>query len=75
MRNVSLVASGSRQNLDGWRRLAHELAPALKTIRVKSNPRAIGFLTLSLVLLAISVTHLLMHQEEMLQAVNEMFAY
>ena len=39
MRNVSLASSGSRQNLDGWRRLARELATALRPVRVKPNPR------------------------------------
>ena len=43
MRNVSLVASGGRQNLDGWRRLARELGRSLSSMRVKANPRAVGF--------------------------------
>ena len=51
MRNVSLVSSGGRQNIDGWRRLARELRRSLRTMRVKSNPRAIGLLLVSLVLL------------------------
>jgi hypothetical protein len=75
MRNVSLVSSGSRQNIDGWRRLARELAPALRATRVKQNPRAIGFLIVSLALLAISLTQLLNHQDAMLQAMNEVFSY
>ena len=75
MRNVSIVSSGSRQNIDGWRRLARELAPALRSTRVKTNPRAIGFLIVSLVLLAVSVTQLLSRPEAMLQAMNEVFAY
>jgi hypothetical protein len=75
MRNVSLVSSGSRQNLDGWRRLSRELAPALRTIRVKSNPRAVGFLIVSMALLAISIAHLLMHQDAMWEAINEVFAF
>lgn len=75
MRNVSIVSSGSRQNIDGWRRLSRELAPALRTTRVKSNPRAMGFLIVSLVLLAVSVTQLLSRPEAMLQAMNEVFAY
>jgi hypothetical protein len=75
MRNVSLVSSGSRQNIDGWRRLARELAPALRTIRVKSNPRAVGFLAVSLALLAICVTQLLNRPDALMQAMNEVFAY
>ncbi len=75
MRNVSLVASGSRQNIDGWRRLARELRRTLAPVRVKSNPRAIGLLVVSMALLALSVTHMLMHQRELMQAMNEVFAY
>lgn len=75
MRNVSLVASGGRQNLDGWRRLAAELGPPLRSMRVKSNPRALGFLTVALAMLTLCVTHLLLHQEAVMQAMNEVFAY
>ncbi len=75
MRNVSLVASGGRQNLDGWRRLARELGHSLATLRVKPNPRAVGLLVGSLALLAICITHLLMHPAAFAQAMNEVFAY
>jgi hypothetical protein len=75
MRNVSLVSSGGRQNIDGWRRLARELRQALATVRVKSNPRAIGLLAVSLALLALSVTQMLSHPEELVQAMREVFAY
>lgn len=75
MRNVSLVSSGGQQNIDGWRRLAQELRRALVPLRVKSNPRAIGLLVVSLALLALSVTQMTANQEELMQAVNEVFAY
>ncbi len=42
---------------------------------MKSNPRAIGFLAVSLALLTISVAHLLNHQDALVQAMNEVFAY
>jgi hypothetical protein len=75
MRNVSLVASGGRQNLDGWRRLSRELGKSLSAMRVKSNPRAAGLLGVSLALIAICVTHLLVHPAELVQAMNDVFAY
>ncbi len=75
MRNMSLVSSGGRQNIDGWQRLARELQRLLAPIRVKSNPRAIGLLIVSLALLAGSVTYMLSRPEELLQAMNEVFAY
>jgi hypothetical protein len=75
MRNVSLVASGGRQNLDGWRRLARELGRSLKSVRVKPNPRSVSLCLLSALLLAICMTHLLLHQTELQQAMNDVFAY
>jgi hypothetical protein len=75
MRNVSLVSSGGRQNIDGWRRLAQELRRALAPMRVKSNPRAIGLLIVSLALLALSVTQMGANQDGLMQAVNEVFAF
>ena len=75
MRNASLVSSGSRQNIDGWRRVARELSRSLAAIRVKPNPRAIGLAVVSLALLAGSVTYMLSRPDELLQAMNEVFAY
>jgi hypothetical protein len=75
MRNVSLASSGSRQNIDGWRRLARELSRSLAPMRVKRNPRAIGLLIVSLALLAVSVTQLVKHPVETAQAMSEVFAY
>ena len=75
MRNVTLASSGSRQNLDGWRRLARELSTALGSIRVKSNPRAISLLLVSLLLLALSITQMWSHPAELTQAMREVFAY
>jgi hypothetical protein len=75
MRNVTLASSGGRQSIDGWRRLAREMAPALRKTRVRSNPRAIGFLVLSLTLLAVGVANLLNHPDALVPAINELLAY
>jgi hypothetical protein len=75
MRNVSLVASGGRQNLDGWRRLSRELGRSLASMRVKANPRAVGFLIVSLALIALCMADLLMRPAQLIQAMNEVFAY
>jgi len=75
MRNVSLSSSGSRQNLDGWRELARELATTLKPVRVKPNPRGVGFLLVALLLLAGSLTSLVNHPQELAYAVEEVFAF
>lgn len=75
MRNVSLVASGSRQNLDGWRHLARELVTSLRPVRVKPNPRGVGFLLVALLLMAAGLTNLVNHPQELAYAVEQVFAY
>ncbi len=75
MRNVSLVASGGRQNLDGWRRLALELGRALSPMRVKTNPRAVGFLAVSITMFAICFAFLFLRQAEVVRAMQEIFAF
>jgi hypothetical protein len=75
MRNVALVSSGSRQNIDGWRRLARELRRSLAAVKGRANPRAIGLAAVSLALLGISVTYMLSQPQELVQAMNEVLAY
>ena len=75
MRNVSLASSGSRQNLDGWRELARALSSALKPVRVKPNPRGVGFLLLAVLLMGGSLMSLVNHPKELAYAVQEVFAY
>lgn len=75
MRNVSLASSGSRQNLDGWRELSRALATALKPVRVKPNPRGVGFLLLAVLLMSGSLMSLVNHPKELAYAVQEVFAY
>lgn len=75
MRNVSLVASGGRQNLDGWRRLSHEVGRSLAAVRVKPNPRAAGLLAISIALLVICMTQLLIHPADVITAMHEVFAF
>ena len=75
MRNVSLVSSGGRQDIDGWRRLARELVRSLRPIRVKPNPRAVGLLLVALVLISVSVIQMLNRPVELASAVSEVFAY
>ena len=75
MRNVSLASSGSRQNLDGWRELSRALATSLKPVRVKPNPRGVGFLLLAVLLMSGSLMSLVNHPKELAYAVEEVFAY
>jgi hypothetical protein len=75
MRNVSLVASGNRQNLDGWRQLARELMTALRPVRVKPNPRGVGLLLVAILLMTGSLASLVSHPKELAYGVKEVFAF
>jgi len=75
MRNVSLVSSGSSQNLAGWRRLAAELYQRLMPLRVAPNPRALGILLAALILLTASTAHMLANPQHVAQAMQEIFTY
>ncbi len=75
MRNVSLVASGSQQNLAGWRQLAGELNRGLMPLRVHSNPRALGIVLIAIILMSITLSHMLGNPQLIAQAMEEMFSY
>lgn len=75
MRNVSLVSSGEKQNLDGWKRLAGELYKQFQRLRVGANPRSLGLLLAALLLLVVSTTHMLAAPQQIAQAMQEIFTY
>lgn len=75
MRNVSLVASGGRQNMEGWHRLGRELSASLRGVSVKSNPRAVSFLLVSLILFAVALGQMLSDPSGLTQAMREVFAH
>lgn len=75
MRNVSLVASGPRQNLDSWRRIARELSSALVKVRVRPNPRAIGFFAVSVSLTMVALWPLVVRSDAVVAALYDLFAF
>ncbi len=75
MRHVTLIASGTKQNLAGWRRLTHQLYEQLQPLRVSPNPRALGLILLALLLLASSTAHMLSHPQRLAQAMQEILTY
>ncbi|MCH2114542.1 MAG: hypothetical protein MK171_06500 [Pirellulales bacterium] len=75
MRHVSVVASGGRQNLAGWGRLATNLYQRLQSLRVGPNPRALGIMLVAIILVVASTTHMLAHPQHVVQAMREIFAY
>lgn len=75
MRHVSLVASGAKQDLTGWRQLSGQLYQRLQSLRVASNPRALGIVLLAIAFLSVSMAQLLNHPQMVAQAMQEIFAY
>jgi hypothetical protein len=75
MRNVTLVSSGGRQDIEGWRRLARELSRSLAQVRVKRNPRSAGLLIVAVVLFVLCVTQMLDEPVETAKAMRQLFAY
>jgi hypothetical protein len=75
MRNVTLGSSGHRQNLDGWRRLSGALAHKLRPVQVRANPWAVGLVLAGLVLLAVSLSHMLVHPLQLAEAMREVLEY
>lgn len=47
LRNVQLVSSGPKQNLEGWVKLEQQLVEALKPIRSSRNPVGLGMIIIA----------------------------
>jgi hypothetical protein len=75
MRHCSLVSSGDKQNIAGWQRVSAELRTQLGSLRVASNPRALGFTLAATALLAACIAHMLGHPQQVAQAMNEMLNF
>lgn len=75
MRHASLKSSGAKQDLAGWRRLSAELRNQLATLRVRRNPRSLGFTLLACGLIALSILHMLNAPREVAQAAQEMLSF
>jgi hypothetical protein len=75
MRHCSLVSSGDKQNIAGWQRVSAELRTQLASLRVASNPRALGFTLAATLLLAVSIAHMLNNPQQVAQAMNEMLNF
>jgi hypothetical protein len=75
MRHCSLVSSGDKQTIAGWQRVSAELRTQLATLRVASNPRALGFTLAATLLLAASIAHMLNNPQQVAQAMNEMLNF
>jgi hypothetical protein len=72
MKNVQLVASGSNQNLDGWRQIAAALRTALRKARTTPNPYGVSLISFGVLLAAAITYNLARNPAAVLQALNEM---
>lgn len=75
MRHVSLISSGRNQRLDGWKHLARELRGELKQMQVRRNPRAVGLLLASTMLLALSIGQMVRRPAQVAQAIEQMLFF
>jgi hypothetical protein len=72
MRNALLIASGPKQNLAGWRKMAAQLHKRIKRMQVTRSPRALGIILLACMLLVASICHMLADPQRVAQAMREM---
>ena len=75
MRHVTLAASGGKQEMAGWQRLSAELRNQLASLRIGSNPRALGLMLAAIALMAFSILHMLGHPQQVAQAMHEMLNF
>ncbi len=72
LRNVQLVASGSRQNYNGWRHLEIKLSRALRKSTSARNPYGLFLVSCGLVLWATVAVWLLSNPADVAQSLGEM---
>ncbi|QDS97516.1 hypothetical protein [Adhaeretor mobilis] len=75
MRHVSIVSSGARQKLEGWRALSAEMHNQLDELPVRPNPRSLGLFLIATALVAVCMARLLASPQEVAQAMGEMFLF
>lgn len=75
LRNTSLVSSGSEQNLVGWNKLGKQLRASLRSAKTTPNPPAFVLLLVAISLLVASEWRLASGQEQIAEAVGELFAF
>ncbi|MBN1588883.1 MAG: hypothetical protein JW888_05155 [Pirellulales bacterium] len=73
MRNVSLVANGSRQSPLGWLKLHRALAKAIRGSRTSRNVRGLVFALAGFVLIGLLICAVAQDPAATVQAMHEMF--
>ncbi|MEQ8784866.1 MAG: hypothetical protein RIC55_01145 [Pirellulaceae bacterium] len=72
LRNVQLVAAGSRQSYAGWRQLEISLAEALSQSRGQSNPIGFALITLAVIITSGALLWMASDSQGVAQALNQM---
>lgn len=75
MRNVSLVASGPRQNYLGWKRLERELNEALREVEVPRNRHAVSLVAAGVVLVLFIVQSVARDPQAVAQTLFDMLRF
>ncbi len=72
MRQVSLVATGHRQRMDGWKLLEHRLRESLAELPTRRNPPALILIVIGVQLAGYAVFRMLSNPQAVAQAMHEM---
>jgi hypothetical protein len=72
MKNVQLVASGTNQNLDGWRQLETALGKAVRKARSTPNPYGVSLVSFGILLAGLITYSLARDPGAVMQALNDM---
>lgn len=75
MRNTSLVASGGRQDLSGWRRFGRGVERAMRSAAVGRNPRGWLLVAAGALLVAVAVVRMVAEPASVGEAWRQVFAY
>ena len=75
LRNVQIVASGPRQNHQGWSHLAARLRPALREAHVPPNPYGVTLLMFAIFMLGSITFYVFRDQQAVAQAFQEMLRW
>lgn len=75
MRNTSLVASGGRQDLSGWRRFGRGVERALRMAATTPNPRGWLFLGAGIALVLVAIVRMASDPVGVGEAWRQVFAY
>ena len=72
-RHVEIVAVGTRQDYEAWRRLSECLAPRLRELPVGANPRGASLLIAAVALLVVTSITWITRPQEVAETFRELF--